>query len=219
MDAARSCGRCGLVHSPDDLFVEVAPECLVETCELEAAREAAHTALQPGGALAYHATHPTLLESILARGLDPGLCNRPDCKHVALASTAGIAAGVLLPKEDGVPYVADGFAAPVVLEVDVSGLDLFFELGEARHHDTVIDPLRLLVMDPQPAPNLAGWSDPYWRRDHSDCLVRHDLPLSRRLLNEATEEFNRRYPYGAAGDAWRQVVAELVKRSNAPRCT
>jgi hypothetical protein len=209
--ASGQCERCGLVHGPDELFVAVEHEVLVETCELEAARNAAHSVPQPDGALAYHATHPTRLDSILARGLDPDRCARPDCKHVALAQTPGIAAGVLSPKEDGVPYVVDGIPAPVVLQVDVRGLHLFFEFGEARHHGTVIESSRLRAMDPQPAPDVTGWSDPAWRRDHSDCLVLNDLPLSRRLLNTATDEFNKRYPYGADHGAWRQVVAEFVR--------
>ena len=118
-------------------------------------------------------------------------------------------AGEATPNLDvEVAPVVEGFDLPVVLQVDVSGLDLFFEFGEARHHSAVIESSRLRVMDPQPAPNLTGWSAPYWRRDHSDCLVLHDLPLSRRLLNEATDEFNMRYPYGADHGTWRQVVAE-----------
>jgi hypothetical protein len=67
---------------------------------------------------------------------------------------------VLLPKEDGVPYVVEGFPLPVVLVVDVSDLDLFFELGEARHHAADVEPWRLRVMDPQPTPDMAGWRDP-----------------------------------------------------------
>jgi hypothetical protein len=152
-----------------------------------------------------------LLVDILAHGLDPGMCQRDDCKHISLAQTPGIAAGVLLPKdEDGVPYVVH--TVPVVLEVDVNGLDLFFELGEARHHDTAIERQRLRVMDPQPVPDLLGWSDPAFRCDHSDCLDRHDLPLSRRLLNQASEEIDKRWPYGASRATWRSVVAELALR-------
>lgn len=59
---------------------------------------------------------------------------------------------------------------------------------------------------------MTGWSDPAWRRDHSDCLVLHDLPLSRLLLSRATDEFNKRYPYGADYSTWWQVVAEAVRR-------
>ncbi len=105
----------------------------METCQLAAAYEAAHAQPASPGSIAYHATHPSKLDGVLAEGLDPK-CATSGCKHVALAETPGIAAGVLLPLVDGVPTLGEAFAGPVVLAVDVSGLDLFFELGEARHH-------------------------------------------------------------------------------------
>jgi hypothetical protein len=106
------------------------------------------------GAVAYHATrHP---EEVLEVGLDPALATSP-CNHVCLAETAEIAAGVDV--------------GSVVVEVDVSGLDLFFELGEARHHGSVIGPERLRLLDPQPAPILTRWSDPGWRRNHSAWIA------------------------------------------------
>jgi hypothetical protein len=116
---------CGLDHTPDELFVAVGVEGLhrlvvVDTCELEGAWAAAHAKPQPAGAVAYHATrHP---EEVLEVGLDPALATSP-CNHVCLAETAEIAAG--------------GDMGSVVVEVDVSGLDLFFELGEAHHHGSV----------------------------------------------------------------------------------
>jgi len=133
------------------------------------------------------------------------------CKHVALAETPGIAAGVLLPLVDGVPTLAEGFASPVVMAVDVSGLDLFFELGEARHHGSPIDPIRLTVLDPQPAVDMTGWSDPAWRRNHSDCIALRGYPLARQLLNTASDELARRYPYDAFDDErFRQILAALA---------
>jgi hypothetical protein len=142
------CAKCGLKHGPGELFVITGVEerrrlTVVDTCELEPAWAAAHAAPQPPGAVAYHATDH--LEYVLEHGLDPSRANG-NCKHVCLAETAEIAAGTDVGE--------------VVLEVDVGGLDLFFELGEARHHDTVIGPERLRVLDPQPAPILDGWSDP-----------------------------------------------------------
>src|SRR3954451_4542915 len=141
--AARPCDRCGLIHTPGQLFVEVAPELLIDTCELDAARAAAHREPSPRGTRAYHATHTTQLDAVLEHGLDPKQ-SHATCAHVALDETPGMAAAVLLPTDgQGVRYRAAGFAPRVVLAVDVSGLDLFFELGEARHHDTVIQPERL----------------------------------------------------------------------------
>lgn len=190
------CRRCGLAHTDGELFVMTDIEgdrpVVIDTCELEAAWRSAHAAAQPAGTLAYHATrHP---EEALVRGLDPQRSNAR-CKHVCLAETPYIAAGVEI--------------ADVVLEVDVSGLDLFFELGEARHHDTLIEPERLRVLDWQPAPMKLGWSDPAWRRNHSDCIALLDLPLSRRRLNAADKEMRRRWPYDGYDDArFRSVLAE-----------
>jgi hypothetical protein len=42
------------------------------------------------------------------------------------------------------------------MAVDVSGLDLFFELREARHHGSPIDPIRLTVLDPQPSVDMTA---------------------------------------------------------------
>ena len=101
------CELCGLAHGPGELFVEVERHVLIETCELESARATAHAELLPAGSLAYHATHPARVAAVLASGLDPTLCRR-DCNHICLAETPGIAAGVLLPKDDdGLPYVVD----------------------------------------------------------------------------------------------------------------
>jgi hypothetical protein len=194
-----ACPRCDLAHGPGELFVvtDVIDRhrlVVVETCELQGAWAQAHATPQPKGAVAYHATSEP--EDVLARGLDPER-SASRCKHVCLAETAWIAAGV---------GVGD-----VVLEVNVSGLDLFFELGEARHHGSVIAAERLRVVDPQPAPVLTGWSDPGWRRNHSDCVALLGLPLSRRLLNAAEEEMRNRWPWDDFDeDRFRAVIAELA---------
>jgi len=100
-----------------------------------------------------------------------------------------------------------------LLEVDVAGLHLFFELGEARHHGDVIGPERLGVVEPLPASINTGWSDPGWRWQHSDCLAHLGLPLSRRLLRAADEEMRRRWPHDAYDrDRFRRVLAELTAR-------
>jgi hypothetical protein len=191
--------RCGLDHAPGELFVVVGIEgthrlVVMETCGLEGAWAAAHAKPQAAGAVAYHATrHP---EEVLEVGLDPGRASSP-CKHVCVAETAEIAAGVDV--------------GSVVVEVDVSGLDFFFELGEARHHGSVIGPERLGILDPQPAPVLTGWSDPGWRRNHSDCIALGGFPLSRRLLNAADEECRLRWPFDPFDeDRFRGVLAELA---------
>jgi hypothetical protein len=172
---------------------------LIETCALKDAWEAAHAAPQPPGTRAYHATLKP--DVVLSRGLDPALGSHHHCKHVCLAETPWIAG-----------WFAEGLGdGAVVLEVDVGGLDLFFELGEARHHGSAIDPRRLRVLDPQPAPVRTGWSDPGWRRNHSDCIARLGLPLSRRLLNAATEEMRSRWPWDSYDDErFRAVLAELA---------
>jgi hypothetical protein len=196
------CSRCGLLHEPDELFVEVGDEVVVETCQLRAAYEAAHAQPAPPGSSAYHATHPSRLDAVLTNGLDPKRA-RSACQHVALAESPGIAAGVVLPRVDG--------AELVVLAVDVSGLDLFFELGEARHHGPPIDPMRLNVLDPQPRVDMAGWSDPGWRRNHSDCLALRGYPLDRRLLNAASEELARRYPYDQFDEERFREILDALK--------
>lgn len=199
------CAVCGLVHAPGELFVPVdftSHLVYEDTCELKDAWAAARAEPQQPGTLAYHATrHP---EEALERGLDPQQGTHPVCKHVCLAETEWIGA-----------WVAEQFGHEeplALLEVDVSGLDLFFELGEARHHGAVIEPERLRVVDPLPAPIGTGWSDPGWRRQHSDCLVQLDLPLSRRLLKEADEVLLRRWPYDGYDDArFRSILAELAE--------
>jgi hypothetical protein len=196
--SSERCTRCDLPHADGELFVitdiDGGRPVVIDTCELEDAWRSAHATPQPAGAIAYHATrHP---EEALSRGLDPQRANSP-CKHVCLAENAWTAAGLEL--------------ANVVLEVDVSGLDLFFECGEARHHGAIIEPERLRVLDWPPAPIKIGWSDPAWRRNHSDCIALLDLPLSRPLLNETDEEVRRRWPYdGPDIDRFRSVLAELA---------
>jgi hypothetical protein len=213
MQHAGGCPRCGLVHEPDQLFVALGDELVVDTCQLARAYEAAHAEPLPPGSIAYHATHPGRLEEVLTNGLDPSRA-RLRCKHVALAETPGIAAGVLLPLVDGTRTLAEGYASPVVLEVDVSGLDLLFELGEARHHGARIGPSRLTVFDLPPDVDMTGWSDPAWRRDHSDCLALRGRPLDRRLLNAAEAELARRYPYDAFDDArFGRILDELTATS------
>ena len=153
---------------------------------------------------------PERLDEALTEGLD---LNRAQsaCKHVALAETPGIAAGVLLPVVDGAPTLGEGLAGPVVVAVDVSGLDLFFELGEARYHGAPIDPIRIQVLDPQPSVDMTGWSDPAWRRNHSHCIALRGYPLARQLLNAASSELAVRYPYDAFDDErFRQIVEELT---------
>lgn len=211
MATADACSRCALVHEPDELFVAIGEELVVETCQLATTYEAAHAQPAPPGSIAYHATDPRRLDRVLSEGLDP-YCARSTCKHVALAETPGIAAGVLLPLVDGVPTLAEGFASPVVLAVDVSGLDLFFELGEARHHGPPIDPIRLKVLDPQPRVDMTGWSDPAWRRNHSDCIALRGYPLDRRQLNAASDELVRRYPYEAFDDERFREILDALKR-------
>ena len=210
-DQAEACSRCRLVHEPDELFVAIGEELVVETCRFERAYEAAHARPLPPGSFAYHATHPSRLDDVLTEGLDPSRA-RSACKHVALAETPGIAAGVLLPLVEGVPTLAEGFAGPVVVEVDVSGLDLFFELGEARHHGAPIDPIRLKVLDPHPSVDMTSWSDPAWRRNHSDCIALCGYPLARQLLNAASHELARQYPYDAFDDErFRQIINALMR--------
>jgi hypothetical protein len=193
------CAKCGLDHKPGELFVITSVESthqlvVIDTCELEAARNAAHALPQPAGAVAYHATRH--LDDVLAQGVDPQR-STDRCKHVCFASTAEIAAGVEV--------------GAVILEVDVGGLDLFFELGEARHHHGIIEPERLRVLDPQPAPVRRGWSDPGWRWNHSDCIALLDLPLSRRRLNAAEEVMRHRWPYDGYDRArFRSILDELA---------
>ena len=202
---------CGLAHEADELFVAIGDELVVDTCKLAPAYEAAHAGPAAPGSIAYHATHPSRLDGVLREGLDPARA-RSRCRHVALAETPGIAAGVLLPQLDGVPALAEGFPGPVVLAVDVSGLDLFFELGEARHHGDAIEPGRLEVLDPQPRVDMTGWSDPGWRRNHSDCIAQLGYPLDRRLLDAAQDELDRRYPYDAFDDQRFREILDALSR-------
>src|SRR3954452_14130543 len=94
--AARPCDRCGLIHTAGQLFVEVALELLIDTCELDAARAAAHREPSPMGSRAYHATHPTQRDAVLAHGLDPKL-SRATWARVALAETRCMPAAVPIP--------------------------------------------------------------------------------------------------------------------------
>jgi hypothetical protein len=97
-----------------------------------------------------------------------------------------------------------------VLEVNVEGLDLFFELGEARLHGSVIGPDRLSVLDPQPAPDTTDWSDPASRKQHTDCLVLAGLPMSRRVLRAVRDEADRRHGYEHTFEQYRAVAVELA---------
>jgi hypothetical protein len=213
MASAETCSRCALEHEPNELFVAIGHEVVVDTCQLAAAYEAAHAQPARSGSFACHATHPSALAAVLRDGLDPSHAHSP-CKHVALAQTPGIAAGVLLPLVNGVPTLGEGCATPVVFEVDISGLDLFFELGEARHHGGPIDSDHLQILDPQPSADVSGWSDPMWRRNHSDCIAIRGYPLDRRLLNAAEDELTGRYPYDPFNDeCFRLILDELAERT------
>jgi len=80
---------------------------LDETCELHDAWSSAHAIPQTDGAVAFHNTKD--IEAVLREGLDPQR-SRLKCKHICLAETAEIAAGLDL--------------GAAVLRVDVTGLDL-----------------------------------------------------------------------------------------------
>jgi hypothetical protein len=160
----------------------------------------------PAGARAYHATDS--LEAVLASGLDPeeseGLC-----KHVCFAPTAEIAAGTMEVRRTfmGIP---DDVEFPV-LEIDVSGLDLFFELGEARHHGERLSPDRVIrIVEPPARPTTDGWRNPALRRQHSDCLVLNGYPLSRLALNKARDVADRRFGYEHSVEQFRQIAIELA---------
>jgi hypothetical protein len=206
MNAA--CARCGLHHLPGELFIATAigdRPMLEDACELESAWCDAHATPQSAGSRAYHATDS--LAAVLADGLDPAKANGP-CKHMCLAETPEIAAATMEVRRrfNGIPLDVEF----PVLEVNTEGLDLFFELGEARHHGGRIGPERLALLDPQPAPITTGWSDPAWRRQHSDCLVLAGLPLSRRGLHAARAEADRRWGYAHTFEQFRAVARELA---------
>lgn len=212
MDAAR-CNHCGLRHAAGQLFVATGIDYLPlfdDTCGLEPAWLAAHAAPMPPGSRAYHATDS--LAAVLAHGLDPAQAHS-SCKHVCLAATPEIAAGTMEKRRrfNAMPLDVEF----PVLEVDVAGLDLFFELGEARHHGSLIEPERLSVLDVQPAPILDGWIDPMWRRQHSDCLVLAGFPLSRRVLRAARDEADRRWGYEHTYEQYRALAVELAAREAA----
>ena len=148
------CDRCGLRHAAGQLFVATRIDYkpfFEDTCELKSAWSAAHAAPMQAGARAYHATDS--LASVLAHGsIRPARKTKSLCKHVCLASTPEIAAGTMEKRRRAQRIPLD--VEYPVLEVDVAGLDLFFELGEARHHGSVIGPERLHLLEPQPAPLL-----------------------------------------------------------------
>jgi hypothetical protein len=157
----------------------------------------------PIGSLAYHAITPELLHAVLASGLDPAASQLEACPHVCFASAAEIAAGTMM--------LIRGVEISCVLEVDVSDLDLFFELGEARHHGDRLDPGRVVrVIEPAPQPSIDGWSNPFRRRQHSDCLALLGYPLDRRALRHALPEADRRYGYEHTAEQYRQVAIELA---------
>jgi hypothetical protein len=162
----------------------------------------------PPGSRAYHATDS--LDDVLVNGLDPAYGDG-SCKHLCLAATAEIAAGTMDKRRrfGQIPYDVEF----PVLEVDVSGLDLFFELGEARHHGDLIPPERLRLLEPAPAPVLTGWSDPASRRQHSDCLALAGYPLSRRILQAARDEADRRFNYEWTTEQHRALALELAERA------
>ena len=161
----------------------------------------------PAGSVAYHATTADLLDDVLAFGLDPA-AGAGDCKHVCFAPTPEIAAGTMqiVRRPSLQPEVEFRF-----LEVDVTGLDLFFELGEARHHGDRLEPDRVLrILDPTPAASIEGWSNPGDRRQHSDCLVLLGYPIDRRALRAARDEADRRYGYEHTTEQYRSVALELA---------
>jgi hypothetical protein len=200
------CGRCGLDHAPGELFVPEGADAshpLVDTCELEPAWRAAHSVPTPAGSLAYHATTPDLLDVVLASGLDPTKVRLKECPHVCFAPTPEIAAGTM--------NIVRGVDDPKVLEVDVSGLDLFFELGEARHHGERLEPGRIVrIVEPAPVPSTDGWSNPFVRRQHTDCLTRAGLPLDRRALRDAVHVADHRYGIEHTRAQYLEIVHELA---------
>jgi hypothetical protein len=61
---------------------------------------------------------------------------------------------------------------------------------------------------------MTGWSDPAWRRNHSDRIALRGYPLDRRLLNAASDELARRNPYDAFDDErFRRILDELTAKS------
>lgn len=101
--------------------------------------------------IAYHGTRA--VPDILQNGLQPR-SRIGGCKHVCLAARAALAANF-----------------GTVLRVDITGLELQFEHGEARSHDPISrDRIRPLGYNPDPSFN--GWRDPAWRGNHGACLDR-----------------------------------------------
>jgi hypothetical protein len=200
------CPDCGLEHAGGETFVDHSDDPMhpvVDTCVLEPAWRAAHSVPMPEGSLAYHATMPELLAAVLALGLDPEKTALDGCPHVCFAPTPELAAGTM--------KIVRGVDRPQVLEVDVSGLDLFFELGEARHHGDRLEPGRIVrLVEPAPTPAIAGWSDPFRRRQHSDCLARLGYPLDRRALSDAAHEADRRFGYDHTRAQYLEVAVELA---------
>ena len=120
--------------------------------ELEDQRSTTHASccrhgVMPMRLLSPMAPRPTtrrVPQLVMRDGLDPAFCKPKNCKHICLALTPGLAAHLI---EGG-----------TVIAVDTSGLDLFFECGEARHHGSVISSQRLTVLEKLLLPTTAGWS-------------------------------------------------------------
>jgi hypothetical protein len=208
VNARTACTSCGLTHSPGQLFVTTGLDwkpIFDDTCELEPAWRAAHAQPMPPGSIAYHATDS--LDAVLAAGLDPAQ-GSGGCQHVCLAATAEVAAATMELRRmfNAIPFNVEF----TVLEVDVDGLDLFFEVGEARHHGDPIPSERLRVIEPPPAPVTTEWMNPAWRRQHSDCLALAGLPLSRRVLRTARDEADRRHGYEHSFEQYRAVAVQLA---------
>lgn len=185
------CPNCGLEHAAGEFFVEVGHAdghpIMDETCVLLTRMSSPPKPLLPG-TFAYHGTNN--VDAVLASGLDPARCGM-DCKHVCLAERPEVAAN-----------------RGTVLRVDVSGLPLRFELGEARHHGEPIPPERIALYERPVTPDWEGWSDPAWRRNHSDCLLVRGLPQSRRLLRKASAIAHERWE-GYTIEMYIDLVREL----------
>jgi hypothetical protein len=206
-----SCDLCGLSHRAGELFAMTGHDgcwpIFDATCELEPAFEAAHAAPQPAGTVAYHVTDHERLSAILEQGLDPSRSKSENCRHTCLAATPEVAARIVDSWR-----VAHGIPLAVefpMLEVDIGGLDLFFEAGEARHHDTV-EPDRLRIFTQDVAPIAPEWLNPAWRFQHGDCLAGAELPLDRRILRSTNEEATRLWPDGNSLEQWRALARDLA---------
>ncbi len=58
---------------------------------------------------------------------------------------------------------------------------------------------------------MTGWSNPYWRRNHSDCIALLGYPLDRRLLNAASSELARQHPYDAFDEQRFRGILDALK--------